>query len=171
MRFRLTLGLLAMATGVWAQAVDEYQVKAAFLYNFAKFVDWPPQSFRSAADPISICVFGVNPFGHSLEDAISGKSVGGRTFTVRPIAKMAQATGNCQILFIAGSRKPPPDTPIGGVLTVGDADGFAESGGVIGFRLDEGKVRLDVNVEAAEQRKLRISSKLLSLARIVRTDK
>jgi hypothetical protein len=158
------------AGGVWAQTIDEYQVKAAFLYNFAKFVDWPPEVFHGPADPISICLLGGNPFGRMLEEAVGGKSVGGRVFTVHQIDKIGQVAG-CKVLYIAGSRKRSPEETMAGLLTVGEAEGFAASGGVIGFKLDGGKVRLEINVQAAEQRKLRISSKLLSLAQIVRTDR
>ena len=159
--------LLAAAAG--GQTTDEYHVKAAFLYNFAKFVDWPPQTFKNARDPVSICVLGASPFGGSLDEAVAGKSIDGRKFAVRQVADMAQAEG-CQILFItARQKKLPPDVIMAGVLTVGESDGFASGGGVIGFKLEGGKVRLEINVGAADQRKLRISSKLLSLAQIVKT--
>jgi len=171
MKLRFICGVMmaiAMADGACGQMVDEYQVKAAFLFNFAKFVEWPPNSFASPADPISICVLGSNPFGHTLEDVVRGKSVDGHGFAVRDIGKMNQAAG-CQILYIAGSKKQTVEQPPAGVLIVGESERFAQSGGIIGFRLEGGKVRLEINVEAAEQRKLRISSKLLSLAEIVHT--
>jgi hypothetical protein len=162
------IAAVAMAGGAVAQSIDEYQVKAAFLFNFAKFVEWPSRTFASPADPISICVLGPNPFGHSLEDAVRGKSVDGHGFAVRQIGKMNQAAG-CHILFFSGPRKPVPEQPPPGVLLVGEWDGFAQSGGIIGFKIEDGKVRLEINVDEAEQRKLHISSKLLSLAHIVRT--
>lgn len=167
-RFGIALGALlpAMAGG---QTTDEYQVKAAFLFNFAKFVEWPPQTFKSPGDAMSICVLGPNPFGRSLDEAVDGKSIDGRSFAVRQVADIQQA-GGCQILFIpSGQKKRPAETAMAGVLTVGESDGFAAGGGVIGFKLEGGRVRLEVNVGAAEQSKLRISSKLLSLARIVKT--
>jgi hypothetical protein len=171
MKRRVISGLIitvAMASNARAQAVDEYQVKAAFLFNFAKFVEWPPHSFASPSDPISICVLGTNPFGHALEEVVRGKSVDGHGFVVHQIAKMNQATG-CQILFVAGAKKQMVEQPPTGVLMVGESEKFAQSGGIIGFRLESGKVRLEINADAAEQRKLRISSKLLSLAEIVHT--
>jgi hypothetical protein len=134
-------------------------------------VEWPPQTFKSPADSISICVLGPNPFGRSLDDAVDGKSIDGRKFVVRQVAEIEQA-GGCQILFIAlRPKKHPPGTALAsaGVLTVGESDGFAAGGGVIGFKLEGGRIQLEVNLEAAEQSKLRISSKLLSLARIVKT--
>jgi hypothetical protein len=163
----IVLGLSA-CTEADAQIIDEYQVKAAFLFNFAKFVEWPPKTFKSASDSMLICVLGTNPFGRSLEEAVNGKSIDGRKFAVRQVAEIGQA-GGCQILFIAtGKKKLPPDVVMAGVLTVGESEGFAAAGGVIGFKLEDGRVRLEINVDAAEIQKLRISSKLLSLAEIVR---
>ncbi len=172
MRPFVTLGLvvgLAMAANADDPHVDEYQLKAVFLFNFAKFIEWPQQSFKSANDPVSICLLGKNPFGRSLDDAVNGKSVGGRTFVIRQISDFSQANG-CHIVFVTSAqRKRGCETPLPGVLTVGETEGFAAAGGVIGFKLDAGKVKLEINVDAAEQRKLRISSKLLSLAQIVKT--
>jgi hypothetical protein len=176
MILKLSFGISAavwLAAAAGAQTTDEYQVKAAFLFNFAKFVEWPPQTFKSPTDAISICVLGPDPFGRSLDEAVNAKSIDGRKLAVRQIDNLQQA-GGCQILFIA-SRKKKHSTDadaavaMAGVLTVGDSDGFAAAGGVIGFKLEGGKVRLEVNLDAAGQRKLRISSKLLSLALIVRT--
>jgi hypothetical protein len=154
------------------QIADEYQVKAAFIYNFAKFVEWPPQAFKTPTDPIAICILGQNPFGDALDSAVSGKTVEGRTFLVRQISD-EQKTIGCQILFVSSSERKRlhailGEIKSGGVLTVGESDTFAEEGGVICFKVEAGKVRLQVNVEAAEQAKLRISSKLLSLAQIVK---
>jgi hypothetical protein len=164
------LTMIVMASGAPAQTFDEYQVKAAFLFNFAKFVEWPPQAFVSASDPISICVLGPNPFGTSLEDAVAGKSLGGRKFAVRQLTDLKEAGRGCQILyFVARQKMPSPDSVWMSVLTVGESPGFAASGGTIGFKLESGRVRLEINVGAAEQRHLRISSKLLSLAEIVKT--
>lgn len=158
-----------------AQVLDEYQVKAAFLYNFAKFVEWPPEAFRTPKDPILVCVLGRNPFGNALEDAIRGKSIAGRTFAYRHVSD-AESASACQILFVGWeeskhfralleSLKPM------GILTVGEAQGFAAGGGVINFKLDEGRVRFEINVDAAEHEQLHISAKLLSLAQIVKTEK
>ena len=166
--------LLAAALQLRAQApgFDEYQVKAAFLYNFAKFVEWPPGTFANPTDPIGICVVGQNPFGSALEKMVRGKRVGDRTFAVRQLPDTQQA-GQCQILFIGAAEwkrtrvlleavKGP------GVLTVGESDDFTVQGGIIGFRLDGPRVRIKVDLQTAEQAKLRISSKLLSLAEIAK---
>jgi hypothetical protein len=166
---------LSLAFGAQAQAVEEYQVKAAFLYNFAKFIDWPADAFKSPKDPLVVCVLGQNPFGGALEDVIRGKTVEGRPFALRQISNAEEAS-SCQILFVssesgkqfrslAGNLKPA------GILTIGEAPGFASSGGVVNFKLDQGRVRFEINVDAAEHAQLHISSKLLSLAQIVRTEK
>src|SRR5216683_4298671 len=154
------------------QSIDEYQVKAAFLYNFAKFVEWPAQAFTGPDEPISICIFGQNPFGRSLDDAVRGKVVEGRAFVVLKLSDFRQS-GACKILFISSSERKSvrallAQVKTGGILTVGETEGFAAEGGVVDFTLDEGRVRIEINVQAAEQQWLRISSKLLSLARIVK---
>jgi hypothetical protein len=169
LRIAATIGLGLLPALACGQSADEYQVKAAFLFNFARFVDWPPQTFKHPGDPMSICVLGTNPFGRALDEAVSGKSIEGRKFVVRLVPDIPQA-GGCQILFIASrEKKILQSATLVGVLTVGESEGFTAGGGVIGFKLEGGKVRLEINVDAAEQRKLRISSKLLSLAQIVKT--
>jgi YfiR/HmsC-like len=158
-----------------AQAMDEYAVKAAFLYNFAKFVDWPPEVFKTPKDPIVVCVLGRNPFGSSLEDVIRGKSIEGRAFVFRQVADVDQANA-CQILFIAAAEGKHFRSLYGiskptGILTVGESEGFATGGGIVNLKLDAGRVRFEINVDAAEHAQLHISSKLLSLAQIVKTEK
>jgi hypothetical protein len=164
------LALLAAGTDV--QPVGEYQVKAAFLYNFAKFVEWPGSAFKSANEPVTICVLGRNPFGNTLEDAVAGKVVEGRTFAVRQISGM-QGAGGCRILFVSGSerkqfRAGAASIAGQGLLTVGEWKEFIADGGVVNFKLESGKVRFEINVAAAERENLRISSKLLSLADVAR---
>jgi hypothetical protein len=171
---RLALALaVAMVFQVSAQAqADEYHVKAAFLFNFAKFVEWPTETFKSAADPIVICVLGQNPFGNAIEETISGKSVGGRALSVREISG-TQHPWSCQILFVNSSALNQFRAVIGrikgaGVLSVGEAEGFTADGGVINLRVERGSVRLEINVAAAEYTNIHISAKLLSLAEVVR---
>jgi YfiR/HmsC-like len=167
--FAIALGLSACGVAE-AQAIDEYQVKAAFLYNFAKFVEWPQQTFKSPHDPMSICVLGASPVGKTLDETISGKSIDGRIFTVRQITDVGQSAG-CQILFVSTKHKKSLiEAVTAGILTVGESKGFSADGGMIEFKLEGGRVRLEINAMAAEKSKLRISSKLLSLAGIVRTN-
>ncbi len=154
------------------ELVDEYQVKAAFIYNFSKFVVWPARVFNSPADPVSICILGNDPFHGALEQATSGKSVEGRGFSVRHLAETDSGC-NCRILFVHTSglkrfRSLAENLKSSGVLTIGENPGFAVEGGIINFKLEGGRVRFEINVEAAEQRQLHISSKLLSLAEIVK---
>jgi YfiR/HmsC-like len=178
MTFQLTTAILLgmlLPSAMRGQEMDEYQVKAAFLYNFAKFVEWPARTFRTPRDPIVVCVLGPNPFGNALEEVIRGKSIEGRAFAVRHVSAAEEAS-LCQILFVgsgAGKRFRSlwGNLSPAGILTVGEAEGFAAGGGVINFKLDGGRVRFEINVDAAEHAQLRISSKLLGLAEIVKTEK
>ncbi len=155
-----------------AQLSGEYELKAAFLYNFAKFVEWPEQSFKTADDPIAICILGENPFGRALEDAVAGKSLEKRKLMVRQVRDAGHA-GGCQILFVSGSEKKHwhvilEELKSSGILTVGETEDFIASGGVISFKLEDGRIRFQISLDAAGQTKLRISSKLLGLAEIVK---
>jgi hypothetical protein len=142
----------------------EYQVKAAYLYNFIKFVEWPA---RATTGPISICVAGRNPFGMVLTDTVRGEAVGGRTLTARVIS---EPDARCSVLFVPEDVVAAPflravrDTP---TLTVGETDDFLGQGGMINLVVEGGKVRFDVNTEAPDRVELRISSRMLRLARNV----
>jgi hypothetical protein len=162
----------ALQLSAQAPAFDEYQVKAAFLYNFAKFVEWPAGTFASSTDPIGICIVGQNPFGSTLENMVQSKKVEDRTFAVRRLPDTQQAS-QCQILFIGAAewkrtRSLLEAVKIPGVLTVGESDDFTDLGGIISFRLDGPRVRIKVDLQTAEHARLRISSKLLSLAEIAK---
>ena len=170
--YRLLFGVLFVLSAS-AQTIDEYQVKAAFLYNFAKFVEWPALTFKTDKDPLRICVLGQNPFGNALVETVGGKTVVGRPFSVSDISDVSQGA-NCQILFIGSSERKSlraifAELRTMGVLTVGETEEFATQGGIVNFRLEDGRVRLEINIEAAGQAKLRISSKVLNLAQIVNT--
>ena len=165
----MLLGLLATAAS--GQTADEYHVKAAFLFNFAKFVDWPPQAFKTPEDPISICIVGKNPFGNTLHQAVSGQTVQGKSLAVRQIADLQQVSA-CHIVFVAASERKRLASILGeiktsAVLTVGESENFTAEGGMINFRIEDGNVRLQINVNAAVQQQIHISSKLLGLAEIV----
>jgi hypothetical protein len=162
----------ALAVCAIGQTVDEYQLKAAYLYNLAKFVEWPAASFKSDKDPIVVCMLGQNRVADALEPALRGKAAGGRPFIIRPVSDAQQASG-CQILFVSSSERSRwksihLEVSMDGVLTVGEADTFLAEGGIVNFKLDDGKIRIQINVEAAAQKHLQISSKLLSLAEIVK---
>ena len=166
----LVLGLLSMLSAtVPAQSSNEYQVKAAFLYNFAKFVDWPGEAFSDGSAPLIIGVIGNDPFGGALDQAINGKNIGGRQMTVRRL-KWGQDLRSCHILFISSSERqhlPQIIQSLRGasVLTVGDMGQFNQQGGIINFILEASKVRFEINSRGADQARLRISSKLLALAK------
>jgi YfiR/HmsC-like len=155
-----------------AQAFNEYQVKAAFLYTFAKFVEWPPHAFHNPSAAVAICVLGEDPFGAFLDDAVKGKTVGDRPLAILRMADLP-AGNDCKILFISSSerRRMPAvlaSVATAGLLTVGDTAEFATQGGVIGLQLDGERIRLKVNLSAADKAKVRISSRLLSLATILK---
>jgi hypothetical protein len=168
----VVLFVLAAPLAAQPPAAGEYQVKAAFLFNFAKFVEWPAGSLKRPTDGIHICVFGDNPFGTALSEVLAGKKVNDRPLVGVRLLEIKEAS-RCQILFISKSEHTRLGailvaTASAGILTVGDSDNFALDGGMIGFRLEDGKVRLEINLKAAENAQVQISSKLLSLAQIVK---
>jgi YfiR/HmsC-like len=153
-------------------SMEEYRLKAAFVASFAGFVEWPPDTLKNSHDPIAICVLGENPFGTALDQAASGKSIQDHKLVVHVITDVRQAAG-CQILFVSSSeskhlRSILKDVQLSGVLTVGDTRDFTSQGGVINLQLESDRIRILINMDTAEQGRLRISSKLLSLARIVK---
>jgi hypothetical protein len=146
----------------------EYQIKAAFLFNFAKFVQWPQTAFAGETAPFVIGILGENPFHEDLARMIRNKTVDEHPVLVREIRSPPEAT-NCHILFVSNSEKnrlPEIIKSLKGasVLTVAEMEHFTENGGMIDFILESGKIRFEINNEAAANAGLRISSKLLSLA-------
>lgn len=148
----------------------EYRVKAAFLYNFARFVSWPDEQPNS--EPLVIGVLGKDPFGDVLESTIKGKTVSGRPFRVLRLSAGESVADCCHILFVSSSERRDAGKLIAAldgapVLTVGEFDGFLDKGGMIGFLIEDGAVRIDVNLEAAEAARLELSSQLMRVARTV----
>jgi hypothetical protein len=146
----------------------EYQIKAAFLFNFAKFVEWPPAAFAEATSPMVIGILGENPFRDDLERTIRGKTINNRPLVIKEFRSPAEAT-NCHVLFISASEKQRLPEIFKGlrgasVLTVGETDRFTETGGMINFVVEGNKIRFQINDAAAKGAGLKISSKLLSLA-------
>jgi hypothetical protein len=171
----MTLNLTSTAD---AQAGDadssEYLIKAGFIYNFAKFVEWPSAAFAQPDSPIVIGVLGTDPFGNVLDRIVEDKKIGPRGFVVRRYkwGKDLKELKDCKILFVSASERAHIDEILLGVkglpiLTVGETPGFAERGGVIRFTLEDNRVRFEVNVDAAHQADLNISSRLLTLAKII----
>jgi hypothetical protein len=168
--FGLTWLLLFAAAGqTHAQAPpSEAQLKAAFIFNFAKFTEWPSNSFAEPASPIVIGVLGRSAISAALTDTVRGKTINSRPLVVQEFSSAAEAT-NCHVLFIASSHQDPlPKTlaALGSssVLTIGETDAFADAGGTIGFFTAENKIRFQINNQAARKAGLTISAKLLSLA-------
>ena len=164
--FGLALGAAARANAQGPQA-REYEVKAAFLYNFTRFVHWPPEVFNSHPNVITEGVLGNNPFGEALR-SLEGKVVNGIKLTVLPF-KTVQEVKPCHVLFISGSEKNRLSQALkavgdSSVLTVSEVKGFTEQGGIINFHLKSGRIGFEINVKAAERAGLKISSKLLNLA-------
>ena len=154
-------------------SASEYQLKAAFLFSFAKFIDWPSSAFASPQSPFSICILGTDPFGSTIDDTLRGKAVGEHPVVIER-AKEPGDVRHCQIVFVSSSEKlrlPDVLTSLQGanVLIVGEADRFADSGGTIQLMIEQKHVRFAINTDAAETSGLRISSKLLALAKIVHT--
>jgi hypothetical protein len=149
----------------------EYQVKAAFLYNFVKFVEWPPDVFEDGKIPITLCVFGYDPFGSALDEVIAGKTLNSRSVVVQRINKLPDLKA-CQLVFVSGREdKHLPEilNNLEGVstLVVGEGENFAKHRGGIQFFFENKQLRFAVNVDAIQRTRLRVSSKLLALARIV----
>jgi YfiR/HmsC-like len=165
---RLAVGLGPMVADTFA--VDdslEYRVKAAFLLNFVKFTEWPRSAFARTDSPIAICVFGDDPFGTALDEVTAGETVSNRRVVIqRP--KRVPLPKSCKVLFFGRSEREAGKvlSSVGpGVLTVGEGDGFVRDGGMITFVIEGRRVRFDINVAAAEGAGLKLSSKLLSVAR------
>jgi hypothetical protein len=150
---------------------SEYAVKAAYLYNFGRFVEWPDKGASSVRDSFSICVLGEDPFGQIL-GALAGQTIGGKQVVAKRISKPLDAS-NCRIVYISLSEeKQLNDTLMtlgkAGVLTVSDMPQFSQRGGMIQFVLDGNKVRFEINLTAAENAGLTLSSELLKVATAVR---
>jgi uncharacterized protein DUF4154 len=175
----ITCLLSAMAVGSRAEGVDssdssEYLIKAGFIYNFAKLVEWPTTAFAQPDSPIVIVILGNDPFGATLDRIVADKKIDGRGIAVKRVkwSKDFKDLKDCNILFISLSEKEHVDSVVEAmkglpILTIGDAPGFAKRGGIINFTLEDNKIRFEVNVEAAKHADLIISSRLLTLAKIV----
>ena len=173
-------GVVLSLTGIWGlrirnirsqEAPTEYQVKAAYLYNFLKFVEWPGDPLANTQGQWIIGIVGDNPYGDQLAQIIAGKTVQGHELQVRRLQPGEDIRG-CHILFISASEKKRLPTMLAAltgssVLTVADMDHFIESGGMIQFVMEEKRVRFVIDVGASGRARLKVSSKLLSLARTV----
>jgi hypothetical protein len=153
------------------RAVSEYQVKSAFIYNFTKFVDWPDNAFATTNAPLVIGIVGEDFFGKNLDAVVANESLRGHPLVVKRFQSGDEVTG-CHILFISRSEKEKLDDTLNQlngrhVLTVGDTTGFTARGVMVNLLVVQGSVKMEINLKAAEQAGLQISSKLLGLAKIV----
>jgi hypothetical protein len=161
-----------------SQAADsvskEYKIKAAYLYNFAKFVEWPADSFTNSQEPLVIGVFGQNPFGEELKAIAKDHKINGRDIVIKPVATLAEA-GGVHLMFFGVTE----DDQVAGmlaalknssVLTVGESEKFFAAGGMITFVREADKVRFEINAPAAEQHGVKISAQLLKLAKPIPPD-
>lgn len=169
----LLFSVLGQAKAQQSQSL-EYKIKAAFLYNFAKFVEWPIQKNEDISLPFVLCILGDDPFGAEL-DIIQKKNIKGRRIVIKRLSTLDDCE-SCHILFInLGEKDMLKETLLHiknkSVLTVSDAKGFARAGGIIGFVKKENKIRFEINLSAVNKAGIQISSNLLKLATIVGTEK
>jgi hypothetical protein len=152
----------------------EYQVKAAFLYNFVKFVEWPKDVFEDPKAPIVIGILGKDHFGTYLDEIVENKTVKGRGFVIRRFDSVGDLEA-CHVLFISESEKARISTTLNKlqdwhVLTVSDVKGFPKLGGIINLITEKNRIRFEINVDAAVRAGLKLSSHLLKLGKIIRDD-
>lgn len=155
------------------QSVDlsEYTVKAAFLFHFAQFVEWPEGTFQNTNSPLVYCTIGEDPFQGALEASFKGKAIGPHSLQVRHLKEASEAQG-CHVVFlgtVTKRRVPEELASLKGnaILTVGESEQFVKDSGMIGFCMEESKIRFNINLEAAEKANLKISARLLMLAKTV----
>lgn len=171
----LCVGLLLAVSGgrARADASKEYQLKAACVYNFVKFVEWPSGRFGDAASPILVGVWGDSPIFEPLQAVVQGRRVNGRPVEVRRIDTLDAAVG-LHAVFVSGGLDTQDyvlrSVHRAGVVTLGETPVFAARGGLVTFRVEENKIRFDINIVAAERGRLRISSQVQKLARVTRRE-
>ncbi|MBU1775570.1 MAG: YfiR family protein [Gammaproteobacteria bacterium] len=168
--FVILLGMVLATTCANARADQpgEYEVKAAFIHNIAKFIAWPATTRTTGS--LGLCVLGQNPFDRSL-DTLQGQAIGDKVWEISSV-NLQSNLHKCNVLFISASESGNLGevlikTKGDAVLTIGDTSGYAERGVIVNFYLERDKVRFEINNDAAERAGLKISSKLLKLARIV----
>ena len=159
--------------GFAQSASNEAEVKAAFVYNFLKFVDWPPHALTRSDQPLSIAIVGEGPVADAVENLLEGKNVGMHPLVVVRV-KAGDELAGVHAVFVTGADKERTYRTLAtkgsaAILTIGDDDQFAARGGIIGLYVEDRRVRFEVNTGAADATGLRVSSRLLALARLVRS--
>lgn len=148
----------------------EYEVKAAFIYNIAKFVEWPERAAPDAKNAFGLCIIGADPFGKSIQQ-IEGKIVKGKRLEIRRVSSVREL-GECSVLFVSRSEKEHlagiTEAAAGlSVLTIGDTEGYAPGGVMVNFCLEQRKVRFEIDLDRTKRSRLLVSAQLLKLARAV----
>jgi hypothetical protein len=152
---------------------NQYTVKAVFLYNFGRYVEWPNGSFADASAPFVIGIVGEDAFGGALQEIAARKTIQGRPIVVRRFASPEDYNQTCHILFVSRSLASSQQAALirmtqrRGVLVVGETPGFAEQGGTANFFVEEDRIRFEINVDTARRAQLRLDAKLLSLGKPV----
>jgi hypothetical protein len=174
----LALGL-ALASGIAsadspAPVISESQIKAAFVYNFTKFVEWPDEAFADKSDPIVIAVLGETDVIADLEAIVAGRKVNGRSIVIRNVA-VAADLAPAEVLFVPQSDDARfvellPEIGSYALLTVGESPAFAATAGAIVFVQQDGKLRFEINIAATERARLKVSAELQKLALSVRRE-
>ncbi len=174
--FWVTTWLAAVALEARAQSSTskEYQIKAAFLFNFVQFVEWPAAAFPDANAPIAIGILGDDPFGTVLDQTVHGETIRNRKLVIQR-SRRVQDLKDCHLVFISTSEKGRLAEILASLqtataLTVSETESFARHGGVINLYLEGNKVRFEINPGAAQRQGLRISSQLLKLGKVIGTD-
>jgi hypothetical protein len=149
---------------------SEYALKAVFLYNFCRFIEWPKSAFASPNEPIIIGLIGEDPFGSLLDEAVRGETSRGRPIKVEHYTK-ADAIGHCHLLFVSRSEAGRTEKILSSVsgksvVTVGETDAFIDRGGMIALTADKNRVRLHINPSLLRAASLDVSSKLLRVAEV-----
>lgn len=162
--------LLLCATCRADAPAREYQVKAAFIFNFTQFIEWPADAFPNEGAPFVVAVVGKDPFDGALEKIMSGKTVRGRSIEVQHFATAADIK-HCQILFVPASEDASlgdilAKTAKDSVLVVGESDSVMDAGAAVRLFLEDAKMRFELNTDVCDAAKLRVSSKLMRLARL-----
>ena len=161
-----------LASQLHAEVSPEYKLKAAFVFNFAKFIEWPPQAFDGDTNSIVIGILGDDPFGTALEEIVHGRTINGRSLTIQRARRLEELKA-CHLLFISRSEQQKLKNILAQlaerpVLTVSDTPDFLDGGGAINFLMEGRNVRFEINAGAAERAGLKIDAQLLSLAKTVR---
>ena len=164
--------LLLPVSGAWPEVNprQEYALKAVFLYNFCRFIEWPERAFTSPDEPMIIALIGDDPFGPSLEETVKGETVRGRRIRVEHYRRASEIT-RCHMLFVTASETARSDAIIAAVaglsvVTVGETNTFVDRGGMIALTAEQNRVRLSINPARLRAANLTASSKLLRVAEI-----